>query len=126
MTKREAKIKAHFSNIAAGLRRRGATKAQAKAALAYLKTVPDKGRCLLCYLPMRLRDVSLDHDTPVSRGGGHGLKNLRACHRRCNNLKGSLTRDEFQHLRVFLGAISPDAAKDIGRRLISGGRVYRG
>lgn len=38
-----------------------------------------------------LKKLTLDHITPVSRGGGDGDENLQTMCRRCNILKGSKT-----------------------------------
>jgi len=40
--------------------------------------------------------ATIDHLTPLSRGGGNGQKNKVLACRRCNSLKGSLTEEEFR------------------------------
>ena len=41
----------------------------------------------------RLR--TLDHLTPLSRGGTHFITNLVLCCTKCNNAKGNMTLDEY-------------------------------
>ena len=36
-----------------------------------------------------------DHVIPVSRGGEDTIRNVRPCHRKCNQLKYTMTYDEF-------------------------------
>ena len=52
------------------------------------------GRCAICGEGMKLRAdgmeaVTLDHKVPRSIGGGGHISNLRAVHRRCNELRGN-------------------------------------
>lgn len=61
--------------------------------------------CYLCYKPI---DISIprtgegsqyslwpDHMTPTSRGGENTIRNVRPCHRTCNEHKGRLTYEEY-------------------------------
>ena len=36
-----------------------------------------------------------DHSTPTSRGGSNTLENVRPCHRKCNESKGTKTYEEY-------------------------------
>jgi 5-methylcytosine-specific restriction endonuclease McrA len=66
---------------------------------------PGYHRCGFCSEPIASReDMVVDHEIPVSQGGGHGLGNLRYAHQRCNSAgmaKPALLRyqapGEFQH-----------------------------
>ena len=58
----------------------------------------DRGVCQLCFervdAPGRKesanpRRASLDHIVPRSRGGSHGMENLRLAHADCNEKRGS-------------------------------------
>lgn len=40
--------------------------------------------------------LTLEHLTPISRGGTHNLDNIDFAHRTCNNKKGAKTLDEYQ------------------------------
>lgn len=116
----ERKVKKHIRNVLRGLRRRGATKAQAERAAVFVSDGP----CCLCGEYVRACEASVDHLTPLSRGGTHH-SNLGRCHLRCNRLKGDLTKDEWDRLRDFLHTYYPDAARrSIERRLLYGGRMY--
>lgn len=56
--------------------------------------------CYYCREWMWLRDVTLDHKTPLSRDGANDVTNLCACCHRCNSLKGSMTEEEFRSLVI--------------------------
>ena len=76
-----------------------------------------------CYLsgkPLGL-EVSVDHATPLSRGGDNSLSNLILVGYRDNQIKGQMTREEYAGFRLFLKTLSPEAVKDIEARLIGGG-----
>lgn len=40
--------------------------------------------------------LTLEHLTPISRGGTHNLDNIDFAHRTCNNKKGAKTLDEYR------------------------------
>ena len=52
-----------------------------------------------CYLCGKLiekeKDLSLDHQMPLSRGGQNTPENWRPSHKQCNSDKGSLTYEEW-------------------------------
>lgn len=59
----------------------------------------DRWRCQLCRQPIDrgLRwphpgSATIDHVTPISRGGAHAFSNVQAAHLSCNRLKSSLRR----------------------------------
>ena len=43
--------------------------------------------------------LTLEHLTPISRGGKHDLDNLGFSHRACNTSKGSKTLEEYRAWR---------------------------
>lgn len=46
--------------------------------------------CSLCGKKFEnIKDVTIDHITPLSKGGSDNLKNLQLAHQKCNNLKGN-------------------------------------
>lgn len=48
----------------------------------------------------RRRFLTIDHKTPLCRGGGNGLDNLQTMCNVCNGLKGAKTQSEFDHWLV--------------------------
>lgn len=55
----------------------------------------DGTNCCLCGQPLG-DDVTLEHHTPLSRGGTHTKKNLGLAHNICNCRKGRLTLSEWR------------------------------
>lgn len=56
----------------------------------------DKGVCQLCNLPCTTQDASVDHKTPISRGGQHTWENVQLTHLTCNIWKSNMTMEEWQ------------------------------
>jgi 5-methylcytosine-specific restriction endonuclease McrA len=54
----------------------------------------DGGRCHLCGKRPRLRDLTIDHVVPISRGGAHVAENMRVACRSCNCRKGARAVNE--------------------------------
>lgn len=53
--------------------------------------------CFYCELPFaKMRDITLDHYVPISKGGLDELANYRLAHFRCNSLKSGMTPEEFE------------------------------
>lgn len=125
MTKRtEAKIRQHFGNVVAGLKRGGADMRVVRRALAILQL---RDRCAYCNAIIKPLDKSIDHILPRTLGGKDRPDNYAVCHRRCNNLKGGLRLEDFERLQKFLcSEVSVAARFDIERRLLAGGRIFRG
>lgn len=48
----------------------------------------DGNICQLCWEPMEVKDMTLDHIIPSSRGGSDDITNLQLAHNWCNNEKG--------------------------------------
>lgn len=52
--------------------------------------------CYLCKEPIKTaKEITFDHWQPLSKGGADTIENYRLAHFRCNQLKGTLTPDEF-------------------------------
>lgn len=52
--------------------------------------------CFYCTIPFeKMKEITFDHYLPVSKGGFDELENYRLAHYRCNQLKGSMTAEEF-------------------------------
>lgn len=60
------------------------------------KKVLEAGECALC---LDTRNLEVDHDLPISRGGSSELDNLVALCRSCNRKKGTKTLEEFKNDR---------------------------
>ena len=73
--------------------------------------------CPYCGLDIFFIDLSIDHMTPISRGGSYALRNLSPCHATCNRAKGPLSRDEFLDLIEYLRVQSDLVHRDIMTRL---------
>ena len=51
--------------------------------------------CILCFKPIEFGDDSLDHLTPLSRGGSNDFSNLGIAHQSCNSQKNVMTLKEW-------------------------------
>jgi hypothetical protein len=49
----------------------------------------DEGTCQICRLPCLRQQASIDHVTPLSKGGSHTWDNVQLAHHTCNARKGS-------------------------------------
>lgn len=58
--------------------------------------------CPYCKEVIQLKDISLDHVIPLSRGGKAHMSNLQPTCFKCNRTKGALTGTEFSELLNFL------------------------
>jgi 5-methylcytosine-specific restriction endonuclease McrA len=83
----------------------------------------DNPLCEYCRMPLSFA-ASLDHRTPIARGGRRSLDNLAVCCSRCNSLKGMFTESEFRELLMLLALLHPAARADLERRLVAGGTRY--
>ena len=53
--------------------------------------------CYLCGKPIKkIKDYNIDHVHPKSRGGMDAPCNWRPVHKTCNQIKGSLTFEEYK------------------------------
>jgi len=75
-------------------RKRGATISE----IIYTETlwIIGKGKCGICKLPVDINltegdlQPSIDHVTPISKGGQHVYSNTQISHAGCNNLKADI------------------------------------
>ncbi len=88
-----------------------------------VRAVLDAGRCPYCGDALTGHNFSLDHDRPRSRGSRHSLPKLVCCCRRCNEVTGPLTGEEFRALIRLLRAWEPTGATSVLSRLRSAGKV---
>ena len=61
---------------------------------AFVEVVPfdyiyqrDRGVCQICGQRCSVKEASLDHILPISRGGTHEKRNVQLAHKRCNSIK---------------------------------------
>ncbi len=54
--------------------------------------------CCLCFKWITFGEDSLEHLTPLSRGGSNDFSNLGVAHRKCNNQKYTMTLKEWEKL----------------------------
>lgn len=81
--------------------------------------------CRYCSDALKPGNIGFDHATPPNRGGSLFVQNVDIICRRCNETKGSMTRDEFKWLRTSVFALMPEGAVDVFRRLRAGGKILR-
>lgn len=61
------------------------------------------GRCALCGKPIEFKHMTIDHKTPLSRGGTNALDNLQPACRVCNFMKQDMLMDELvEQMREIL------------------------
>lgn len=79
---------------AAGLVQQWSASAELKSAIFQR----DGDSCAYC---RSMHDLTIDHRTPVHRGGTDDLENLQVLCRSCNGAKRDMTHDEFVNRNVF-------------------------
>jgi 5-methylcytosine-specific restriction endonuclease McrA len=85
--------------------------------------VPFESRTCRCGIKLTIKNVAIDHKTPIARGGSWELWNLQCICRPCNFRKGGLTDEEYSKLlRFAFEEIAPEAKEDLFRRLTLGGK----
>lgn len=77
-------------------------------------------RCEYCNDDLDERTWTCDHELPVCRGGSFELENICICCRRCNEVKGALTRPEFEELLKLTMSWSRRAREEVHDRLRRG------
>jgi 5-methylcytosine-specific restriction endonuclease McrA len=83
-------------------------------------------QCPYCRKFCVLKEVTPDHETPLSRGGSSGLDNLGFPCMQCNQVKGSLTPEEFHKLLRFLETEIPLGRQDVLSRLAKAVKLAAG
>jgi len=64
----------------------------------YRRCTNDSGEiiCILCLRPVSKNTLSIEHLTPVTRGGTNTLENLWIAHRKCNSSKNNRMLWEYR------------------------------
>ena len=86
----------------------------------------DANVCLYCAMRFPTRDLTRDHITPLSRGGGDSWNNVATACRRCNNHKGGRTPEESS-MQLIAIPFTPTYAEYIylkGRRVLADQMEY--
>jgi hypothetical protein len=86
----------------------------------------DANLCLYCGMRYMTRDLTRDHITPVSQGGGDTWNNVATACRRCNNFKGGRTPEQAA-MELIAVPFSPSYAEYIylkGRRVLTDQMQY--
>lgn len=83
---------------------------------------PFVGTACECGDKITIARLSVDHSTPIARGGSFDISNLSAICNRCNFRKGALTATEFEAFKKFVNTLPAEAREDVWRRLVLGGK----
>ena len=59
-------------------------------------------KCAYCGNPLD-EDITIDHITPISRGGSHNINNLAPAHKVCNSSKYNKTLEEYWYHHLTRG-----------------------
>lgn len=61
------------------------------------KTVYAKadGKCAICGKPVKFKKMTVDHKTPLAKGGTNELSNLQLAHLKCNRAKQDIMLEEL-------------------------------
>jgi len=80
-------------------------------------------QCPYCEETITPRTMSLDHPTPLSRGGSPAM--LQVCCLKSNREKGCLTAAEFTKFLEDVSTYSKEAQREIHRKMRAGGAFFR-
>lgn len=80
--------------------------------------------CPYCGVPLSVFNFSVDHETPISRGGAKALENCRLVCKTCNLTKGDFTDAEFVRIMEFAASGGPDFKKHLMGKLRMGGIIF--
>ena len=86
----------------------------------------DANLCLYCAMRYPTRDLTRDHITPISHGGGDTWNNVATACRRCNNYKGGRTPEQAA-MQLIAVPFTPTSAESIylkGRRVLADQMQY--
>jgi len=72
--------------------------------------------CEYCHKLIEPLDYSIDHKTPLNKGGTNDIGNLHLTCIKCNKVKGDLTDEQFKDLMGYL-ADKPEVYDNLYKRL---------
>lgn len=64
-----------------------------------------------------VENFSVDHQMPISRGGGFGLHNLAICTEKQNLRKGNMCKEEYSSFKAHVERYAPEVQAAIWRKL---------
>ncbi len=73
--------------------------------------------CKYCFEIIDAKNISIDHDNPLSRGGENDVNNIRLICKRCNVRKGKLNGLEYSMILKILRKMEKDAREYILNKL---------
>lgn len=76
-------------------------------------------QCIYCKEVINANNISLDHETPLHRGGNRKLKNLYIVCLRCNKRKGIMNFMEYISLLTHLDGYDDEVRGYVLRKLAS-------
>lgn len=108
------------ANIRSGMRRRAKhlPAPSTKEILEWLEAQPMV--CAYTAAELSVHDFSVDHRTPLERGGTNDLGNLCVCTKEVNTTKGTMTEAEFRALIAVCASWDDKGTKLFGRLRMAG------
>ena len=96
-----------FFSVDQATQKKEKNKAREQRQSAWWKNQIGKGTCYYCHTKVPPSDLTMDHKTPIARGGKSNRFNLVPCCKDCNNEKKHLTFSEWAALREKEGRPLP-------------------
>jgi len=84
-----------FQAVDEATQKREKAKARAIRQSAWWKNQVGRGRCYYCHAAIHPSELTMDHKTPIVRGGLSTRNNLVACCKACNSEKHYQTLSEW-------------------------------
>lgn len=81
-------------------------------------------KCIYCPVILTIFNFSVDHRTPISRGGPRGLDNCQLVCKTCNLTKGDFTEQEYRAIVDFAGTGTAEFGKHLMGKLRMGGIIF--
>ncbi len=102
-----------FESVSEQVLKRERAKARDIRLSAWWRNQIGRGQCHYCQRTIHPDELTMDHKTPIARGGMSTRQNLVACCKECNNEKKYLTLAEWIAQRQTAGQPLPCAAIDL-------------